>query len=175
MLLNDNPLEAAKWGKLCDEIIKELTSGLREVDMSLLKLSAFVFVCKAMLDLGPIWLDSYIRQMLYEALKNGLEMGIVAGSGKDEPIGMIKQVGDDVIVSGGVYPDKTPIKITAFDMQQVGNIVSQIAVDGSGKPRMVEDLILLVNPIDYFGKVLPATECCALMGRTQMYFRFRPI
>jgi hypothetical protein len=158
MLLNDNPLEAAKWGKLCDEIIKELTSGLREVDMSLLKLSAFVFVCKAMLDLGPIWLDSYIRQMLYEALKNGLEMGIVAGSGKDEPIGMIKQVGDDVIVSGGVYPDKTPIKITAFDMQQVGNIVSQIAVDGSGKPRMVEDLILLVNPIDYFGKVLPATR-----------------
>lgn len=158
MLLNDNPTEAAKWGKLCDKIIQELTSGLREVDMGLLKLSAFVFVCKAMLDLGPTWLDSYVRQMLYEALKNGLEKGIVTGSGKDEPIGMIKQVGDDVVVSGGVYPDKTAIKVTSFDMQQVGNLAAQIAVDAAGKPRTVENLIMLVNPIDYFGKVLPATR-----------------
>lgn len=158
MLISDDLSESAQWGKLCDDIIKELSSGLKEVNMELLKLSAFIFVCKPMLDLGPKWLDRYVRQMLYEALANGLEKGIVAGSGKDEPIGMTKQVGEDVVVSGGVYPDKVAIKITSFDVQQIGNLAAQLAVNASGKPREIKNLILLVNPIDYYGKVLPATR-----------------
>ena len=81
MLMNTNGYQEAAWGELCDEIVKELTSGFKEVDTTLLKLSAFLPVCKAMLDLGPQWLDRYVREVLYEALANGLEYGIVDGDG----------------------------------------------------------------------------------------------
>ena len=57
MYLNTDGVELATWGKLTDTITKELTSGFKQVNMSLKKLSAFLPVCKAMLDLGPAWLD----------------------------------------------------------------------------------------------------------------------
>ena len=63
-------------------------------------------VCKAMLELGPEWLDSFVRQVLYEAYANGLEAGFVSGDGNGKPIGMNRQVGDNVTVTGGVYPEK---------------------------------------------------------------------
>lgn len=158
IMMNTNGYQKAAWGKLCAEIIQELTSGFREVDVTLDKLSAFLPVCKAMLDLGPEWLDRYVRQVLYEALANGMEDGIVNGTGKDMPIGMMKQVGDTVTVTGGVYPDKTPIKITKFDDIQLGKLASVMAINEKGQQRTVDTLILLVNPWDYFSKVLPAIQ-----------------
>lgn len=157
MLMNTNGFQTAAWGKLCDEIVKELTSGFKEVDSGLFKLSAFLPVCKAMLDLGPEWLDSYVRQVMYEAFANGMEQAILTGSGKDEPIGMNRQVGDDVKVSGGVYPEKAKIKVNDLSVDTIGNLLSLIAVDPNGKPRRVRDLILVVSPQDYFQRVMPAT------------------
>lgn len=52
MIMNTNGYQKAAWGRLCEEIVKELTSGFKEVDVTLDKLSAFLPVCKAMLDLG---------------------------------------------------------------------------------------------------------------------------
>lgn len=157
MLMNTNGYQTGAWGKLCDEIVQELTSGFKEVDTGLFKLSAFMPVCKAMLELGPEWLDSYVRQALYEAFSNGLELGFVAGTGNDQPIGMTRQVGDDVQVSGGVYPEKTKIAVNDLTPATLGNLLSLIAVDPNGKPRNVRDLILIVSPQDYFQKVMPAT------------------
>lgn len=164
MIMNTNGYQEAAWGKLCDEIVKELSSGFTAVDMTLLKLSAFIPVCKAMLDLGPVWLDNYVRQVLYEALANGLEAGIVAGDGNGKPIGMIRQVGDSVTVTGGVYPEKATVSVTDLDPDTVGNLLSLIAVDPNGKPRQVRDIILIVNPQDYFQKVMPATTLMAPDG-----------
>ena len=164
MILNTNGYQEAAWGKLCDEIIKELASGFETIDMTLLKLSAFIPVCKAMLDLGPEWLDSYVRQVLYEALANGLEAGIVKGDGNGKPIGMNRQVGDGVSVTGGAYPEKSKITVSDLSPATVGNLISLIAVDPNGKPRTVRDLILLVNPQDYFQKVMPATTLMAPDG-----------
>lgn len=163
-LLNMNPYQRAAWGKLCADIIQELTSGFREVDATLLKLSAFIPMCKAMLDLGPEWLDRYIREILYEALANGLEWGIVNGSGKEEPIGMIRQVGDDVSVTGGEYPEKNPVSITNFSMGTMGNLASILAANPNGQARDVNDLILVVNPQDYFQKIGPATMMLTPQG-----------
>lgn len=157
MLMNTNGYQTGAWGKLCDEIIQELTSGFKEVDTGMFKLSAFMPVCKAMLELGPEWLDSYVRQVMYEAFANGLELGFVAGTGNDQPIGMTRQVGDDVQVSGGVYPEKTKIAVNDLTPATLGNLLSLIAVDPNGKPRNVRDLILIVSPQDYFQKVMPAT------------------
>ena len=145
-------------------IIQELTSGFKEVDTGLLKLSAFIPICKAMLDLGPEWLDRYIRQVLAEALANGMEYGIVAGSGKDEPIGMIRQVGENITTTGGVYPEKAPVKLTDLSPATMGNLICIIAADPNGNARVVNGLILVVNPQDYFQKVMPATTLQAPDG-----------
>ena len=158
MMMNTNGEQRAAWGKLTAKIIEELTSGFKEVDVTQDKLSAFLPVSKAMLDLGPAWLDNYVRQVLYEALANGLEYGIVNGTGKDEPIGMVRQVGDGVSVKDGVYPEKSPIKMTALDMEQLGNVTAIMAKNDKGQARTVTGLVLLVNPVDYFRRVLPATR-----------------
>lgn len=157
MMMNTNGYQRAAWGQLCAEIVQELTSGFKEVDTSLLKLSAFIPVCKAMLDLGPEWLDDFVRQVLYEAFANGLEYGSVAGSGNNEPIGMIRQVGDNVTVTGGVYPKKSPITVNDLSPTTVGNLLALMAVDPNGKARVLRDIILIVNPVDYFQRIMPAT------------------
>lgn len=164
MLINTNGQQSAAWGTLCDEIVKELTGGFKAVNTVLLKLSAFLPVCKAMLELGPEWLDRFVRETLYEALANGMEAGIVTGDGDEKPIGMMRQVGDDVSVVGGVYPAKEAIEVTDLSAQTVGNLLSQMAVDDNGKPRIVEDVILIVNPTDYLQKVMPATTVMAPDG-----------
>lgn len=164
MLMNTNGYQEAAWGELCDEIVKELTSGFKEVDTGLFKLSAFLPVCKAMLDLGPEWLDSYVRQVLYEALSNGLEAGIVSGDGNKKAIGMNRQVGEGVTVTGGVYPEKAKINVTDLEAETIGNLLSLMAVDPNGKSREVRDILLIVNPQDYFQKVMPATTLMAPDG-----------
>lgn len=158
MMMNTNGEQKATWGKLTAKIIEELTSGFKEVDVTQDKLSAFLPVSKAMLDLGPAWLDNYVRQVLYEALANGLEYGIVCGTGKDMPIGMMRQVGEGVVVTGGEYPAKEAIKMTALDMEQMGNVTAIMARNDKGQARTVAGLILLVNPVDYYRRVLPATR-----------------
>lgn len=158
MMMNANGDQKAKWGKLTAKIIEELTSGFKEVDVTQDKLSAFLPVAKAMLDLGPVWLDNYVRQVLYEALANGLEYGIVQGDGSDQPIGMMRQVGDGAVVVSGKYPMKEAIKVTAMDMEQMGKITAIMARNDKGQARIVNSLVLLVNPADYYKKVLPATR-----------------
>ena len=164
MVMSQNGEQMAQWGKLCDDIVKELLAGFSTVNMTLLKLSAFLPVCKSMLDLGPVWLDDFVRQVLYEALANGLEYGSVTGNGNDQPIGMDRQVGEGVTVTGGVYPEKAPVAVSDLQPSTVGRLLSLMAVDPAGKPRTLRDIILVVNPQDYYQKVMPATTVMGLDG-----------
>lgn len=164
MVMNTNGYQEAAWGELCDEIVKELTSGFKEVNTVLYKLSAFLPICKAMLELGPQWLDSYIRRVLLDALANGLEAAIVTGDGDGKPIGMNRQVGDGVTVTGGVYPKKPAISVADFSPATMGRLISLLAAAPSGKPRAVSGLLLLVNPNDYYQKIMPATTVMAPDG-----------
>lgn len=152
------------WGPLTTTIANELLASFEEKNMVLCKGTAFIPVSKDMLDLGPEWIDRYVREILMEAAANGLEEAIVSGDGKDKFIGMNRYVGEDVTVTGGVYPKKAKIKITQLDPVSLGKIVSLIATDHEGKPRVVNDLIMLVNPQDYWSKVLPATTVLAPDG-----------
>ena len=164
MLMSTGETQQAQWGELCDEVVKEILAGFKEVDTGLLKLSAFLPVCKALLDLGPAWLDSFVRQVLYEALANGLEYGIITGDGNKKPIGMDRQVGDDVSVTGGVYPQKVAVKVTDLDPGTIGSLLATMAKDEDGKQRAIKDVILIVSPVDYFSKVMPATTVMAPDG-----------
>ena len=164
ILVNTNGVESAVWGDLTAEIVKELSGGFKAINTMLLKLSAFLPVAKSMLDLGPEWLDRYVREVLYEAFANGMEAGIVTGDGDKKPIGMTRQVGDNVVVTGGAYPEKAAVKVTDLNPSTVGNLISIMATDPNGKARRVENVLLLVNPQDYYQKVMPATTLMAPDG-----------
>lgn len=164
MMVNTDGYQEAAWGDLCDSIVKELTSGFKEIDAGLFKLSAFIPVCNAMLDLGPAWLDTYIRALLYEAIANGLEVGIVVGDGDKKPIGMVRDVGANVAVVGGKYPEKAKIKVTDLEAATLGNLISLVVITANGKNRKAKDLIFLVNPQDYYQLVMPATTVRAPDG-----------
>lgn len=155
-LMNTNGEQKAIWGTLTDAITKELASGFKEVDATLMKLSAFLPVAKSMLDLGPEWLDRYIREVLYEALANGLEAGIVDGNGQNQPVGMSREA-DVAKSSGGIFPQKAKIVVNEFTPSTMGKLVALLAKDPKGQPRAVGNFILVVNPQDYYEKVMPAT------------------
>ncbi|SHH56478.1 phage major capsid protein, HK97 family [Clostridium intestinale DSM 6191] len=125
--------------------------------MGLNKLSAFLPVAKSMLDLGPAWLDRYVRAILGESVQNGLEEGIIKGSGKNMPIGMNRQVGDDVTVTGGEYPEKQTVPVTRLDPVTYGDLISSLAKTPKDKSRVVSEVLMLVNPVDYLKKVMPAS------------------
>lgn len=157
MIVNTGTKQLATWAPLTDAITKELTSGFKKVSMTLHKLAAFIPVAKAMLDLGPAWLDRYVRTILQEALYLGLEEAIVNGTGKDMPIGMNRQVGTGVTVTDGVYPEKVPVALTALDPVAYGTLLSGMAKTPNGHYRTVENVLMIVNPDDYLTKIMPAT------------------
>lgn len=62
------------------EITKELEGEFEKLNMTMFSLTAFLPVAKSMLDLGATWLDSYVREVLKDALYCGLEEAIVCGT-----------------------------------------------------------------------------------------------
>lgn len=155
-IINTNPNQLATWSPLCAEIVKELTSGFRKIPMALSKLSAFLPVCKAMLDLGPVWLDRYVRTVLSESLYLGLEEGIINGSGINMPIGMNRNIKGSLHPTDG-YPVKTTVPVTSLDPVAYGKLLADMAMTENGRPRIVNWVIMIVNPIDYLTKIMPAT------------------
>jgi len=156
-IVNTNAKQLATWGVLTGTIVTELTSGFKKINLSLMKLSAFLPVAKSMLDLGPAWLDRYVRAILSEAIAFGLEAAIINGTGKDMPIGMNRQVQDDVVVTAGVYPLKATVAVTGLDPVSYGALLAGMAVDAKGNARVVNGVVMIVNPADYLTKVVPAT------------------
>jgi len=156
----------ALWGKLCGTITKELSSQFHKLSFGQNKLSAFVPICKAMLELGPEWLDRYVRTILYEAIANGLEDGSINGRGVAEgaadpddyiyePIGMIRDLTNFNVATG--YAAKAAIPVSDFSPENYGGLISQLAVGPNGLNRVITEVLLIVNPVDYLTKIFPAT------------------
>lgn len=165
MIVNKGGIQLAVWGKLTGEYKTELSGSIEEIDTGVYKLQAFVPVAKSMLDLGPAWLDRYIRTVLSEALFFGMEKAIISGSGKDEPVGVNRVVGRASSVSDGVYSEKEAIAVTSFDPVTYGDLCSRLATNSeNGLARVVSGLILIVNPVDYLKFVMPATTMLTPSG-----------
>ena len=159
-ITRNNDAEAAWWGPLTDAIKKQLAMAFKKEKTELFKLSAFMPVAKAMLDLGPEWLDKFVREVLYESLAIALELAIVAGTGKDQPIGMIKDLSGAVVE--GVYPDKTA---TALNDLKPGTLGEKIMAPlTKGGKRAVPSVLLVVNPLDYWAKIFPSTTILTAQG-----------
>lgn len=165
-VLNDHTATTAAWGAINSEISKEITSSFRVIEINQNKLSAYACIQLDMLDLGPTFLDAYIRRCLIEALSKGLENGVIKGNGLTQPIGLIKDIHNGVTVNTSTgYPAKSKTTVTDFLPKTFGTLVATLAKTEKGKMRSIGRLALLVNPVDYYKKVVPATTVLGSDGQ----------
>lgn len=155
-ILNDHAVQTAVWGDITEEIVKEITSAFKVVDINQFKLSAYVIIEVGMLDLGATFLDGYIRTVLAEAMMSGLETAIISGNGLKCPIGLIKNLAGDVSQTTG-YPNKEALPVKSFSAKEYGALVARLAVTENGKKRKFGSVNLICNQTDYLTKVMPAT------------------
>lgn len=164
-ILNDHTKQAAVWGKITDAITKEITSGFKIVEVKQSKLSAYAFIEKGMLDLGPTFLDGYIRTVLVEALRCGLEAGAVTGSGVGSPIGMDRDIHEGVSFSTSTgYPRKEKVTVKSFAPAEYGNLLAKLVKTEGGAMRRFGQVQLICNQEDYLTKVMPATTALNTAG-----------
>lgn len=160
-ILDDSEAGGATWDELGTTITKEAAGSIKKIELMQCKLTAFFTISNDFLDLGPSWLDTYVRQILTEYIANGLEAGLVSGDGNKKPIGMNRNLDSK---SGDVYAEKEAIAVSDFSKETIGTVLTTLAKDRKGNPRKVDNLILVVNPLDYFSVVFPATTMLAPDG-----------
>ncbi len=155
-----DPEGAAVWGPLFGDIQGQLNASFRKESITQLKLTAFIPISNDMLKLGPVWVERYVRTILTEAMAVGLEKGFVAGTGKDQPIGLLKDPAGSVV--DGVYPDKTAAGTLTFEpgrttINELRDVVKLLAkkLNGDGtdadRPKNIAGKVVMVtNPFDTF-------------------------
>lgn len=164
-LLNDHTRQKAAWGQINGEITQEIESAFKGIEVTLLKLTAYAVIPQDMLDLGPSFLDNYIRTILKEALYVALEKAIVSGSGKDEPVGLNRDIHEGVSFSTSTgYPEKTAIQVTNFLPANYGPLVAKLAVTEKGRMRSFDEVLMICNQVDYLNKIMPATTALTTGG-----------
>ena len=70
---------------------------------------------------------------------------------------MVKDVSDGVTVTAGVYPDKATVAITDLLPTTIGSIAATLATGPNNRSRVVPKILVVVNPKEYFNKIMPAT------------------
>ena len=164
-ILNDHTKQSAAWGEINSEITKEIESSFKTVEITQCKLTAFAVCERDMLDLGPVFMDNYIRTFLKEALYCALEQGILTGSGVNMPIGLDKNIEKGVNFNTETgYPEKEAVKVTSFLPGEYGPLVAKLAVAESGRMRKFDEVTLVCNQVDYLTKVMPATTVLTAAG-----------
>jgi HK97 family phage major capsid protein len=146
--------KAYAWGALFGEIKGQISAAFREEKIEQLKLTAFAVIPKDMLDLGPEYVDRYVRSVLVESYSVGLEYGLVNGRGpaQNEPIGLMM----DVAVNGAVTTKVSSGTLTFAPSQfgevvagELHNVIKALSTDAKGKSRKVlNKVVMLVNPVD---------------------------
>lgn len=161
--------QLAAWGELDSEVTKEITGAFEVVDLGQGKLSCFAVLSMDMLELGPTFVDAYVREAMAEAMGAALEAAVVNGSGiKGEPVGMMRSVKANVSVNQTTgYPAKTAKKVTDLSPASYGALVAGLVKDESGRRKRsgaLSSLAIVCNSEDYLTKVMPATTVLATNG-----------
>ena len=152
----------AVFGPLHKDLEGQLDSKFGASEFVQLALTAFFLVSNDTLDLGPRWIDRFINLSLTEAVRDIWAEKIIAGTGNDEPIGLLKDL--DGAVTAGVYPDKATAGTLTFGkdkiVTEVASVMKKLSkftykVDktdvGEVKYRSVAGKVfLIVNPVNYW-------------------------
>ncbi len=163
-IINDNSVQRGGWGEIDAKIIKEIKGSLKVIDILQAKYSAFCVVPLDILDMGPQFLDAFVRATMAEALGLGLEEAIVKGTGISMPVGMMKNPNGAFAQETG-YPDKTAVKVTSFAPAEYGALVAKVAKTEKGKQRTFDKVAMLCNMTDYLTKIMPATTVLSTTGQ----------
>lgn len=150
-----DPTKAYAWGALFGDIKGQINAAFSEEQIGQLKLTAFAAIPNDMLDLGPEWVERYVRTLLVESYSVGLEYGLVNGRGaaQNEPVGLIKNVDP----ATGAVTDKTSTDTLTFAPSDFGEVVAgelhdvikALSTDAAGNARKVlNKVVMVVNPID---------------------------
>lgn len=164
-VMNDHSVQKAVWGAVNSEIVKEITSAFKGIDLEQNKLSAYAIIENDMLDLGPVFLDAYIRACLEEALAAGLIYGVIDGTGKNEPIGLTRDIHEGVQVNTSTgYPRKTAEVVKDFTPTNYGALIAKMATNEAGKAKTFAKVGLICNLTDYLTKIMPASTVLSPNG-----------
>ncbi len=143
---------AYSWGALTDKIKGELTASFAVLDMEVCKLTVYLVLPKAIRDLALPFVEKYCREILKEQLNDGLEYGTLQGTGKNEPVGMYKQIAktnDD-----GTHQDKTVnTDLISFKPKALAGAKKYLTKNGA---RTIDKLVLVCHPNDEADYVAPA-------------------
>ena len=159
LVLRRGDAQNAHWGTLSAAHKELIDKGFTKMKMHLNKLSAFIPLSNSMLELGPEWLDLYVRTVLAESVSGALEQGAVSGTGYvgSQPIGMLRDFenpANEKAVSG---------TLTNLSPQALGaQIIYPLTKNGT---RTVKDVIMVVNPKDYWEKIFGATTYLNTSGQ----------
>lgn len=152
----------AVFGPLHKDLEGQLDSKFGASEFVQLALTAFFLVSNDTLDLGPRWIDRFINLSLTEAVRDIWAEKIIAGTGNNEPIGLLKDL--DGAVTLGVYKDKATVGTLTFGKDKIVTEVADVmkklskftykvdkADKGEVKYRSVAGKVfLIVNPVNYW-------------------------
>ncbi|WP_226619866.1 phage major capsid protein [Cytobacillus firmus] len=156
--ITSDPTKAYVWGKLFGDIKGQVNAAFDEETITSLKLTAFAVIPNDMLELGPVWIERYVRTLLVESYSVGLEFGFVNGGGAavEQPVGLMKDVNPDT----GAVTTKTSSGTLTFAPSEYGetvsgelyNVVKALSTDAAGKSlKVLNKVVMVVNPIDAIG------------------------
>lgn len=156
---NMGSVTKATWGALDGTISTEISGGFTELESGAHKLSCYMPVPNSMIDLGPAYLDRFVRTLLYEALANGIEDAVLNGILSTAPLGMVIDFTKTATTTSGVttYVAQTPKKLTKWTPKGLAPFIKALSKTKNGNPRDVSGrLFLVVNHDDYVETVKPA-------------------
>lgn len=154
-------VNTAFWGAICAEVKELADKGFRKISIGQLKLSAFIPVCKAFIDLNtPEWLLTYVVTVLSESIAVALEQAIVDGTGKEQPIGMRRSLVD---ATSGEQNPVTATEIEDFSPKSLGAVMAKLTkptidtVNSIVLERAINpaEVMILMNPTTYWKEFYP--------------------
>lgn len=141
------------WGELMGPIAGQIAAEFREETVSQLKLTAFAVLPNDMIELGPVWVERFVRTIAVETISTGLEYGFVNGNGQSQPLGLLKDKDADT----GAVTDKVSSGTLTFAPSERGEVVAgelygvvnALSTNAAGESRKVMGkVVMVVNPVD---------------------------
>ena len=154
--IDSDPTKAYAWGNLFEGILGQVSTAFRERVVPANKLTAFAAIPNDMLELGPNYIERYVRTLLVQSYSTGLEQGMLNGRGaaNKEPIGLTMDVDP---VTSAVTP-KVAAGTLTFAPSQFGEtvvgelhqVVQFLSTDAAGNSvDAIGNIVMVVNPADY--------------------------
>ena len=151
--ITSDPTKAFAWKQIFGDISGQVNAAFTEETVTALKLTAFAVIPNDMLELGPEWIERYVRTLLVETYSVGLEFGFVNGRGsvQNEPVGLTKDVDPDT----GAVTDKASSGTLTFAPSDNGltvvnelyGVMAALSTDADGNNvRVSNRVVMVVNP-----------------------------